>query len=63
MIYEKKAVVIGGGFAGLSGAALLEKNEDIGGQARLWNQDYYQLDRLDPAYRVYFEGQNSVEVP
>jgi phytoene desaturase len=99
----KKAIVIGGGFAGLAGAAhlardgwkvtLLERNQEIGGRARLWNEggytfdmgpswylmpevferffssfgrrreDYYTLDRLDPAYRVFFEDQGQVDVP
>lgn len=100
---KKKAVVIGAGFTGLAGAAhlaregwdvtVLEKNDRIGGRARLWEtkgytfdmgpswylmpevferffdsfgekrEDYYQLQRLDPAYRVFFEGQDSVDVP
>ena len=100
---KKKAVLIGGGFAGLSSAALLardgwdvtvlEKNQTPGGRGRLWEtegyvfdmgpswylmpevfdklftdcgekrEDYYVLEQLDPAYRVYFEGQDPVDVP
>ncbi len=91
---EKKAIVIGSGFAGLSAAThlaeagfevtVLEKNEGPGGRARRFEtagftfdmgpswywmpdvfeqyfehfgrkvSDYYELDRLDPSYRVYF---------
>ena len=50
----KKALVIGGGFGGLSSAALLaqdgwnvtvlEKNEQIGGRARYWEKDGYTFD-------------------
>ena len=100
---RKNLVVIGGGFAGLSGAALmaregwnvtvLEKNHQVGGRGRLWEsggytfdmgpswylmpevfdrffesmgakrEDYYRLDRLDPAYRVFFENEAAVDVP
>jgi len=45
----KQALVIGGGFGGLSAAALLardgftvtvvEKNEQLGGRARYWHKD------------------------
>lgn len=94
---KHRAVVIGGGFAGLSAACflardgyavtLLEKNSTVGGRCRqmhrgdyvfdmgpswYWMPDvferffaqfgkkvsyYYELQRLDPSYRVYF-GQN-----
>ena len=47
-------VVIGGGFAGLSAAALLarrgarvtllEKNDQVGGRARVWEQDGFRFD-------------------
>ncbi|UCF98254.1 MAG: FAD-dependent oxidoreductase, partial [Spirochaetaceae bacterium] len=50
----KKAVVIGAGVGGLASAALLaregfgvtvlEKNESIGGRARLWKQGGFQFD-------------------
>ncbi len=97
-----RAVVIGAGFAGLSAASLLqkegwqvsivEKNQDIGGRARLWEEggysfdmgpswylmpevferffqlfdkkreDYYKLEKLDPQYKVFFEGEDPVLV-
>lgn len=51
---RKKVVVIGGGFAGLSAAAvlakqghavtLLEKNASLGGRARVWEQDGFLFD-------------------
>lgn len=96
----KKALVIGGGFGGLSTAALLardgyevtvlEKNDQIGGRARYWEKDgytfdmgpswylmpevferyfclfgkkresYFELKRIDPYYKVFFEGENPV---
>ena len=99
----RKAVVIGAGFTGLAGSALLadqgwdvtliEKNDRTGGRARSWEtsgytfdmgpswylmpevfdrfftsmgrkrEDYYELERLDPAYKVYFEDQGAVDVP
>lgn len=99
---QKEVVVVGAGFAGLSGAAylarqgfrvtLVEKNEEIGGRARIWNagdytfdmgpswylmpevfdrffsdigkdrSDYYQLTKLDPSYRVFFENHKPVDI-
>lgn len=99
----KKVIVIGAGFAGLSTASLLaqkgyqvtvlEKNDQAGGRARIWEKDgfrfdmgpswywmpdvfeayfglfgkkvsdYYQLKRLDPGYRVYYEGGEYIDVP
>ena len=90
-----RAIVIGGGIAGLSSAALLardgydvtllEKNAAVGGRAGSWEkggfrfdtgpswylmpevfdhffrlmgtstEEHYQLRRLDPGYRVFFE--------
>lgn len=51
---NKKAVVIGGGFGGLSPAALLardgwdvtlvEKNAQLGGRARYWEKDGFTFD-------------------
>jgi len=92
---RKSIVIIGSGFAGLSAAAVLaragnhvkvlEKNEQVGGRARIWesrgfkfdmgpswywmpdvfddffalfgkrSSDFYNLVRLDPSYRVFFE--------
>lgn len=100
---KKNAIVIGAGFAGLSGAAhlakngwnvtVLEQNDRVGGRARLWEsegytfdmgpswylmpevfdrhfsslgekrEDYYTVERLDPAYRVFFEGEASMDIP
>ena len=100
---KKKVIVIGAGFAGLSAAALLgkqghevvvlEKNDQPGGRARIWEKDgfrfdmgpswywmpdvfddyfalfgkktsdYYELQRLDPGYRVYFAEDDFVDVP
>lgn len=93
---KPRAVVIGGGVAGLASAALLaregyqvevlEKNPAVGGRAGTWSHDGFRFDtgpswylmpevfdhffrllgtsaaeqldlvRLDPAYRVFFEG-------
>lgn len=99
----KKAVVIGGGFAGMSGAAylakngfkvtLLEKNSTLGGRARQFStpegfhfdmgpswywmpevfdrffndfdfsrESLYDLKRLDPSYRVFFE-EEAMDIP
>jgi phytoene desaturase len=99
----KHIIVIGAGFAGLAAACLLakadfevtvlEKNDQAGGRARVWEkdgfkfdmgpswywmpdvfenffalfgkkpQDYYELKRLDPAYRVYFDKDEQVNIP
>jgi phytoene desaturase len=98
----KRAVVIGAGFAGLASTLLLlregwqvtvlEKHDQPGGRARLWEEggfrfdmgpswylmpevferffesvgtsvkDLYQLTKLDPQYRVFFETQPPVTV-
>ena len=98
----EKAVIIGSGFAGMAAACclaqaglsvtVLEKNDQIGGRARVWKQDgftfdmgpswywmpdvfekffarfgkkpgdYYDLQRLDPGYRVYFGKDQIVDV-
>ena len=96
---QKKAVVIGAGFSGLSAAAYLaksgyqvtviEKNSSIGGRARNFSskdgflfdmgpswywlpdvfenffsdfgykvEDFYELKRLDPSYRVFFDDKH-----
>ncbi len=100
---SKHVIVIGAGFAGLSAACVLakagfkvtvlEKNDQPGGRARVWEQDgfkfdmgpswywmpdvfenffalfgkkpqdFYELKRLDPAYRVYFDKDETVDVP
>ena len=101
---NRKLIVIGSGFAGLSAACdlakaghsvtLLEKNSTFGGRARQFTtddgfvfdmgpswywmpdvfdqffesfgkktSDYYELQRLDPSYRVIFQGGNTVNVP
>jgi len=100
---SKHIIVIGGGFAGLSAACvlakggykvtILEKNDQPGGRARVWEkhgfkfdmgpswywmpdvfenffalfgkkpQDFYELKRLDPAYRVYFGKDDILDVP
>jgi phytoene desaturase len=99
----KKVVIIGSGFASLSAACflakagfsvlVLEKNEQAGGRARVFEKDgftfdmgpswywmpdvferffnlfdqkvsdHYQLKRLDPSYRVFFEGGEYFDVP
>jgi len=96
-------VVIGGGFAGLAASALLaregtrvtllEKNEQVGGRARVWETDgfrfdmgpswywmpdvferffglfdrevgeFYQLERLDPSYRIVFGRDDVLDLP
>jgi phytoene desaturase len=103
MASKKHIVVIGSGFAGLSAACVLakeglqvtvlEKNEQPGGRARVWQHngfkfdmgpswywmpdvfdnffalfgkkpsDYYELKRLDPAYRIYFGKDDLLDVP
>lgn len=100
---KSTVIVIGAGFAGLSAATILanegykviilEKNDQTGGRARLWQtegfsfdmgpswywmpdifenyfnlfgksvKDYYQLIRLDPAYRVYFGKDEIADIP
>ncbi len=100
---SKKVVVIGSGFAGLSAAALLakqghgvtvlEKNEQTGGRARVWEKDgflfdmgpswywmpevfesfynlfgkttadFYELVRLNPSYRIFYQNHEQVDVP
>lgn len=97
-----KATIIGGGFGGLSAAALLakhgmdvtllEKNDVVGGRARAWHEDgfvfdmgpswylmpevferffeemgtkrsdYYDLQLLDPFYRVFFSPDERVDI-
>ena len=99
---NKKVIIIGAGFAGLSAAAfmakagwdvtVIEKNETAGGRAkqlkgdgftfdmgpswywmpdvfeRFFEQfgkkvsDYYELIRLDPSYRVYWQNE-AVDIP
>lgn len=99
----KRVIIIGAGFGGLASAALLakqgfdvtvvEKNEQPGGRASVWEQegfrfdmgpswymqpdvferffaefgkkpeDYYELIRLDPSYRIYFGSEDVVDVP
>ena len=99
----KHIIVIGAGFAGLAAACVLakagfrvtvlEKNDQPGGRARVWEkdgfkfdmgpswywmpdvfenffahfgkkpQDYYELKRLDPAYRVYFDKNDQANIP
>lgn len=99
----KKVAIVGGGFSGLSAAALLaskqydvtlyEKNEQVGGRARVlkeqgytfdmgpswyWmpdvfesffslfnksSKDFYQLVRLSPSYRVFWDKDDFMDVP
>ncbi|MBC6409979.1 MAG: phytoene desaturase [Ekhidna sp.] len=101
-VVHSRVVVIGAGFSGLSCAChlakkgyavtLLEKNDQAGGRARVYQDkgftwdmgpswywmpdvfecffnslgkqvsDYYQLDRLDPSYRVQFKD-GSIDIP
>lgn len=103
MSQTQKVVIIGAGFAGLAAAArlgqagfdvtIVEKNDQPGGRARIWEKDgfhfdmgpswywmpdvfenyfalfgkkvsdYYELERLDPGYRVYFGKDDYVDVP
>ncbi|MEN0052488.1 MAG: phytoene desaturase family protein [Mucilaginibacter sp.] len=99
----KHIIIIGAGFAGLAAACVLakegfkvtvlEKNDQPGGRARVWEKDgfrfdmgpswywmpdvfenffalfgkkpadYYQLERLDPGYRVYYGPGDTMDVP
>lgn len=99
---KKKIIVIGAGFGGLSVAALLakegnevtiiEKNQDIGGRARVWKtegfvfdmgpswylmpevferffsnfgrkpEEFFELRRLDPSYRMFFGDDKIVDI-
>ena len=103
MSAKRKIIVIGSGFAGLSAAGLLaksghdvtvlEKNDQPGGRARIWEKDgfvfdmgpswywmpevfeqyynlfgkttsdFYELKRLDPGYRIYYRGEEKIDVP
>jgi len=103
MYGHKHVIIIGAGFAGLSAACVLakegfkvtvlEKNDQPGGRARVWEtegfrfdmgpswywmpdvfenffglfgkkpQDFYELKRLDPSYRVYFAEDDIMDVP
>jgi len=96
-------IIIGAGFAGLSAACvlakegfkvtILEKNDQPGGRARVWEKDgfqfdmgpswywmpdvfenffalfgkkpadYYQLERLDPGYRIYYGPDDAMDIP
>jgi phytoene desaturase len=100
---DKHIIIIGAGFAGLSAACvlakqgfkvtILEKNDQPGGRARVWEKDgfkfdmgpswywmpdvfenffamfekkpsdFYELKRLDPAYRIYFGKDDILNVP
>ncbi|GAB4241494.1 MAG: phytoene desaturase family protein [Ekhidna sp.] len=100
--FHSRVVVIGAGFSGLSCAChlaksgyqvtLLEKNDQPGGRARIYQDngftwdmgpswywmpdvfekffnsfnknvsDYYQLDRLDPSYRIKFKN-DVIDIP
>lgn len=102
-MHRKKVLIIGSGFAGLSAAGLLakeghdvtilEKNDQPGGRARIWEKDgftfdmgpswywmpevfetyfnhfgktaadFYDLERLDPSYRIYYTGDEQIDVP
>lgn len=103
MATQKKVIVIGAGFSGLSAAAylaqqgfevtVLEKNSTPGGRARQFSEsgftydmgpswywmpdifeaffasfgksvsDYYELERLDPSYKIYFGKDKEVKLP
>jgi len=103
MSSNKHIIVIGAGFAGLSAACVLakegfkvtvlEKNDQPGGRAQVWQkdgfkfdmgpswywmpdvfenffalfgkkpQDFYTLKRLGPAYRIYFDRDDVMDVP
>ena len=98
----QKVCVIGGGFGGLSSACLLahqgfqvtllEKNDELGGRARVWREDgfvfdmgpswylmpevfdrffeklgrkrtdYYELQKLNPFYRVFYSHDERVDI-
>jgi len=100
---SKHIIIIGAGFAGLSAACVLanagfkvtvlEKNDQSGGRARVWEKDgfkfdmgpswywmpdvfenffalfdkkphdFYELKRLDPAYRIYWDKDDVLDVP
>ena len=100
---SKHIIVIGAGFAGMSAACvlakngfrvtILEKNDQPGGRARVWEkdgfkfdmgpswywmsdvfenffalfgkkpQDFYELKRLDPGYRIYFDKGDVINIP
>jgi len=99
---NKKIIIVGSGFGGLSAAALLakdgndvtlfEKNDHPGGRASVWKkdgftfdmgpswylmpdvfekffadfgkkpEDYMELVRLDPSYRVFFDKDDYVDI-
>ncbi|MDO3627989.1 NAD(P)/FAD-dependent oxidoreductase [Mucilaginibacter sp. BT774] len=103
MSNSKKVIVIGAGFSGLAASALmakkgydvtlLEKNDQPGGRARIWEKDgfrfdmgpswywmpdvfenyfalfdkkpaeFYELNRLDPGYRIYFDKDDLIDIP
>ncbi|HEY9003172.1 MAG TPA: phytoene desaturase family protein [Mucilaginibacter sp.] len=103
MSKNKRVVVIGAGFSGLAASALmakegynitlLEKNDQPGGRARIWEKDgfrfdmgpswywmpdifenyfalfdkkasdFYDLKRLDPGYRIYFDHNDLIDIP
>lgn len=100
---KEKVIVIGSGFSGLAAATTLaneglevlciEKNEHIGGRARMFREqgfsfdmgpswywmpdvferyfgrfgkkpsDYFELKRLDPSYRVFFDVNDHWDLP
>jgi len=100
---RRHIIIIGAGFAGLSAACvlakegfkvtILEKNDQPGGRARVWEKDgfqfdmgpswywmpdvfenffalfgkkpadYYQLERLDPGYRIYYGPGDAMDIP
>lgn len=100
---SKHIIIIGAGFAALSAACtlakagfkvtVLEKNDQPGGRARVWEKDgfkfdmgpswywmpdvfenffalfgkkpqvFYELKRLDPAYRIYWGKDDVLDVP
>jgi len=100
---KKKVIIIGSGFSSLSASCylakagydvtILEKNESLGGRARLLSKnefkfdmgptwywmpdvfekffsdfekkpsDFYDLQKLSPAYQVYFDKLDSITIP